>query len=136
MMDMLGVARGRGIRVEWADLGARHGEYGAGVITLNDNRPEKVQRIVLAHELGHAWHDHSPSEVPGVVERQEREADEHAALLLVQRMDYVKAEHMYGPSVGAVAAELGVPARFVHRLRSVQRRGAWPSWCGNCRGIA
>ena len=37
---------------------------------------------------------------------------------------------MYGPAVGAVAAELGLPARFVEALREVERRDLWPPWCG------
>lgn len=129
-MDMLGVAESRGIRVEWRDLGERHGEYHEGVITLNGGRPEEVQRIVLAHELGHAWHGHEPSGNSRVRARQEREADQHAATLLVNRFDYEKAERMYGPSVGAVAAELGLPARFIEHLRDHTRRGGWGPRCG------
>lgn len=129
-MDMLGVAQERGIRVQWADLGSRHGEYHEGVITLNDDRPEEVQRIVLAHELGHAWHDHQPTSSRWARERQEREADEHAARLLVTRFQYANAERMYGPSVGAVAQELGVPARYVERLRDITRRDDWGERCG------
>jgi Zn-dependent peptidase ImmA (M78 family) len=133
---MIDVATRRGIAVRWASLGARHGEYAAGVVTINEDRPEEVQRIIMAHELGHAFHGHEPAFTPSQQERQERQADEHAAILLVNRSDYERAERMYGPAVGAVAAELGVPARFVYRLRSIQRRDAWPSWCGTCRSTA
>lgn len=129
-MDMLGIAQERGIRVQWADLGDRHGEYGQGVITINERRPEEVQRIILAHELGHAWHDHRPVPDPFAERRQEREADEHAARLLVDRHTYEAAERMYGPSLGAVARELGLPARLVERLRDITRRGDWGSTCG------
>ncbi len=128
-MDMLAVARERGIEVRWDDLGARHGEYGDGVVTLNHHRSEEVQRIVLAHELGHAWHRHRPTSEPGRSVRQEREADEHAAMLLVQPWEFRRAELMYGPHVGAVAAELSVPARFVERLREVARRGGCARRC-------
>lgn len=129
-MDMLGVAQGRGIRVQFGDLGERHGEYGDGVITINERRPEEVQRIILAHELGHAWHDHQATVDPRRTAKQEREADEHAVRLLVDRFAYEKAERMYGPSVGAVAAELGLPARMVETLRGITRRDEWGERCG------
>ncbi len=129
-MDMLAVAQGRGVDVVWDDsLGARHGEYDGERIILNSRRPEEVQRLVLAHELGHAWHRHQRTDEPRVRGRQEREADEHAAVLLVRRHDYQMAERLYGPNVGAVAAELEVPARFVERLRDVERRGGWGPRC-------
>lgn len=129
---MLDVAGERGIHVRWDDLGRRHGEYLEGVITLNAKRAEEVQRIVLAHELGHAWHDHRAAKDKRIAARQEREADEHAATLLVDEDSHREAERIYGPSVGAVAAELCIPERFVERLRDVSRRGAWPSACGTC----
>jgi len=129
VIDLFELAERSGIEIRWEDLGERHGEYLRGVITLNPHRPDKVQRIVLAHELGHAWHSHQPTSDPRRKARQEREADEHAAMLLVQPWQHRHAELMYGPSVGAVAAELGVPARFVERLRDVVKRGGCSRQC-------
>lgn len=129
MKDILDIAFQRGVRVEFADLGSRNGEYADGVVTINHRRPEHVQRIILAHELGHHAHDHKPTENRHRKAFQEREADRHAARLLVDRITYQNAEQMYGPSVGAVAAELGVPARYVEALRDVTLRGEWPPLC-------
>lgn len=134
MLDMLDVARQRGVRVAWDDLGDRHGEFdGQRTIALNNRRPEEVQRIVLAHELGHHHHGHQVTDDARLRARQEAEADRHAAVLLVDRWTHEHAERVYGPSEGAVAAELGVPTRFVTALREVARRDLWPHWCGNCR---
>jgi hypothetical protein len=59
--------------------------------------------------------------------------DEHAAVLLVSEYEYRDAERVYGPSLGAVAAELAIPQRFVERLRDLTRSGAWPSTtCSTC----
>lgn len=130
MHDMLDIAAARGIEVHFVDLGTRNGDYADGVIRVNSRRPEQVQRIILAHELGHEHYRHEPASTPRQERLQEAEADRHAAMLLVDRITYGDAEQMYGPSVGAVAAELGVPARYVEALREVERRGMWPPWCG------
>lgn len=123
MTDLFELARRSGIKVVWRDMGRRHGEYRQGTITLNPDRTQEVQRIVLAHELGHAALRHRGTDDPGLTARQEREADRFAAMLLVGPEEHRRAEEMYGPHPGAVAAELGVPARFVERLReAVERR--------------
>lgn len=134
MQDMLDIAERRGIAVEWVDLGRRNGEYEDGVIRVNPGRLAATQRITLAHELGHAWHGHSACQHDvRRAAKQERDADAHAALLLVDEFTYRAAERTYSESgVGAVAAELGVPARFVERLREVERDGAHGGWPGIC----
>ena len=130
MIDVYAVADRLGVMVEFADLGQRHGEYRDGVVTIHEGRPDTVQRIILAHELGHHWFSHRRTTDRWTRAHQEREADEFAARLLVSRLDYQWAERLYGPSVGAVAAELEVPARFVERLRDVTNRGDWGPVCG------
>ena len=47
MKDILDIAFQRGVRVEFADLGSRNGEYADGVVTINHRRPEHVQRLIL-----------------------------------------------------------------------------------------
>lgn len=130
MQDMLEIAKYRGVEVQVVDLGDRNGDYADGLIRINSRRPEHVQRIILAHELGHEHHNHLPAGSRYAQRAQEAEADRHAAMLLVGRTTYQRAERMYGPAVGAVAAELGLPARFVEALREVERRDLWPPWCG------
>src|SRR5690348_16335759 len=119
MQGMLAIAHQRGIEVRWADLGERHGEYVDGVVTIHEDRPEEVQRIILAHELGHAALNHHPTRSRWTRELQEREADKHAAMLLVARLAHERAERLYGPSIGAVAAELEMPTRIVEALREI-----------------
>lgn len=71
----------------------------------------------LAHELGHAHHNHRPSASGLLCGRQEREADVWAARVLVDEDDYVAAEVECGGHVGAVAEALGVTVWVVRTWR-------------------
>lgn len=128
MDELLEVARERGVRVAWRDLGRRNGEYhSTGLVLINPRRSEVVQRVTLAHELGHAHYGHAWTDDPQVRDRQERQADEFAAALLVDEVDYAIAEVVVGPHVGALARELGVTAQIVEawqRLAHRRRRTA------------
>ena len=72
----------------------------------------------LAHELGHAHHGHTPGASGWLRDRQEREADEWAAGVLIDDDAYMVAESDCGGYEGAVAWELGVT---VHLLRVWRR---------------
>ncbi|UJP39365.1 ImmA/IrrE family metallo-endopeptidase [Cellulomonas palmilytica] len=123
MDEMLEVARERGVRVAWRDLGRRNGEYhSTGLILLNPKRSQTVQRVTLAHELGHAKYGHAWTDDPSEHARQERLADEYAAALLIDAQDYALAEAVVGPHVGALARELGVTASIVQAWQRVARR--------------
>ncbi|GAB3884393.1 ImmA/IrrE family metallo-endopeptidase [Terrabacter terrigena] len=134
MDELLETAQRRGLVVELKDdLGERNGEYEDGVIRINTRRLAATQRITLAHELGHAWHGHTACNHDARrAARQEREADAHAAMLLVEEAAYRQAEATFSEAgIGAVAAELGVPNRFVERMREIEGGafGGWPPLC-------
>jgi Zn-dependent peptidase ImmA (M78 family) len=111
--------------VAWRDLGRRAGEYhSSGLILLNPRRTETVQRVTLAHELGHAHYGHTWTD--DVHERavRERLADRYAARLLITPARYAAAERMVGPHVGAIARELEVTTGVVEAWRAdVLQRG-------------
>ena len=111
---MLKLATERGVRVAWRDLGRRHGEYhSTGLILLNPRRSTTMQRVTLAHELGHAHYGHTWTGDAVLHARHERVADEYAAELLIRSRDYALAERIAGPHLGGLARELGVTTRIV-----------------------
>lgn len=125
MQDLIDYAIRHGWGVKFRDLGRRNGEYSQGLITINDRRRTHfVQRITLAHEIGHAHHDHRWTDDPAVHERQEHEADIVAARLLITAAHYAYAERIVGPHPGAIAKELGVTRHLVELWREdYGRRG-------------
>lgn len=118
MEDLIWHAKGAGLGVNFRDLGRRHGELrSGGVVIINDRRPVRQQRITLAHELGHWAHRHD-WRAEHDVERDEREADTYAALLLIAPLDYAIAERIVGSHPAHLARELGVT---VHLIQVWQR---------------
>lgn len=102
-----------GLRVKFRDLGRRHGElHHSGLIYINHRRTLLRQRVTLAHELGHYHHGHDWSREHDRV-RDEREADQYAARLLITPDAYADAESHVGEHLGALARELGVTRRLV-----------------------
>lgn len=102
-----------GLRVQYRDLGRRHGElHSSGLIYINYRRTVLRQRVTLAHELGHHHHGHDWSRDHDRV-RDEREADQYAARLLITADAYALAEAHVGEHLGALARELGVTRRLV-----------------------
>ncbi|PRZ15189.1 ImmA/IrrE family metallo-endopeptidase [Nesterenkonia sandarakina] len=61
----------------------------------------------LAHEIGHAYHQHT-----GCGPRDEWEADVWAATVLIRRRDWKRAVQIH-ETVGAVAMEIGVLPKLV-----------------------
>ena len=104
---MIDHAEAMGLSVEYDNLGPRHGEIRAGgKVYLNRADPETLQRVTLAHECGHHWHQHRRAETALELGRQERAADTYAAELLISRADYERAERLYGHNPWALAREL------------------------------
>lgn len=111
---MIDHAEAMGLSVEYDNLGPRHGEIRAGgKVYLNRADPEMLQRVTLAHECGHHWHQHGRAETALELGRQERAADAYAAELLISRADYERAERLYGHNPWALARELGVTPRLI-----------------------
>ena len=129
MDDLVRMALDQGLGLKYRDLGRRHGEYQhtGGLITINPHRSIVVQRVTLAHELGHAHHAHAWTDDPRLHARHERLADEHAARLLISPAEYAIAEALVGAHPGALAKELGVLERVVltwRRTHARERGGA------------
>ncbi|MDF2805433.1 MAG: hypothetical protein K0S43_379 [Cellulosimicrobium sp.] len=131
MKQLLEVAAERGLYVEWDPrLGSNlRGYYDcdARTIVLNSRGSLTVQKYALAHELGHAWHNHAWTGDPHADASAERLADEYAARLLIDPIEYVRAERLVGPHAGAIAYELDIAAEVVtvwqRILRKVPRVG-------------
>ena len=127
MRELLVIARERGVDVEWSrDMGDwLRGVYEHHVrtITINSSMDLWQQRYTLAHELGHAWHEHELDvDDPHGEPEAERLADEHAASLLIDPEQYARAETIRGPHPGALADELGVHPDVVLIFQRVLRR--------------
>lgn len=75
-----------------------------------------------AHELGHAELCHFANPPPWLHPRQEREADEYAARLLITPQEYRDAENAYGPHPGAIANELNTTVELVNIWRDIHER--------------
>lgn len=80
-------------------------------------------RCTLAHELGHARHHHIVGvDVPEwIVQRQEREADEWAAQLLISEDDYARSESVC-PHPGAIARDLEVTVHLIEVWQRMYER--------------
>ena len=112
-----------------AELGVTIAEHTGGekgrwhrarrVVSLRRDLGPVNRRCTLAHELGHAALDH---EVRGdlprwIVVRQDKDADEWAARLLISEVEYAVAESIH-PAPSAIARELEVT---LHLLEVWQR---------------
>lgn len=110
--------------MKYRDLGRASGYlYAPGLIVLNHRRSELTQRMTLAHELGH-WHHRHDWTTAHDRERDERQADQYAARLLIDADAYKRAEEAVGEHPGAIARELGVTRRLVELRREDFTRDA------------
>ena len=119
MLDALGIA------VEYTDLPRdRDGEYlhDHSLIRLQRDMPTRLQRSVLAHECAHAVFADVLSMFGPVNRKQERRADEWAALRLVTVDDYKRAEALHHGRADAMAVELNVTLRLVEAYQRVLLR--------------
>lgn len=83
------------------------------VISLSRDLGPIGQRCTLAHELGHAALGHVSDPPKMLRDKQEAQAERYAAALLISEQEYALAERLYGPSTGAIAAELCVSTHMV-----------------------
>lgn len=98
---------------QWAQVAEQslprgyEGFYAPGVdLIVLDSRLTPVQRrCVLAHEISHARHRDAGCHVDKWVERR---ADQEAALMLIDPMEYAYAETIYEGNVMGMARELNV----------------------------
>jgi len=121
---LLRLANDLGVKVEYAALGTRDGEYrhDLRLIRLQHGMTARLERSVFAHELGHAAFEHSPTMFGPMHAKQERMADEWAALHLIALEQYQRAEALHDGHVSAMAFELGVIGRLVDCYRNLLTR--------------
>jgi Zn-dependent peptidase ImmA (M78 family) len=114
-----------GLRIEYAALPPdRDGEYRPKhrVIRLRRGMPSRLHRSVLAHELAHAVFGDEPTHFGPRHAKQERRADEWAALRLIAHEDYRHAEAVRDGHPGAIAVDLGVVRSIVEAYQRILLR--------------
>lgn len=108
-----------GLFVDFDDMGWLPDGHKGGwfpdyeLILLREGLSHVEQLCTLAHELGHAHHEHVPGAAGWWSARQEHQADRFAARLLVSSVEYECAERLYGHEVSGLAHELGVTRHVV-----------------------
>lgn len=114
-----------GITIEYGRIrDGRDGEYhhARSLIRLRPGMSARKHRSVLAHELAHAAFAHVPSQFGPVHAKQERMADEWAALRLIDMHDYRHLEELHHGHAGAIALDLGVLRSIVIAYQRVLLR--------------
>ncbi|WP_373922201.1 ImmA/IrrE family metallo-endopeptidase [Rhodococcus sp. LW-XY12] len=125
---LISVAATLGVTVvEGHPLRGRAGHYDdeTRTIVLRPGLTRRRKRGVLAHELGHAFYRHIRSCDPYLKARQERQADEYAARLLITADEYARAEQIHGPNVRMLAYELDVTEPIILAWRNMYRAGRY-----------
>jgi hypothetical protein len=100
-----------GVTVKYVDMPPdRDGEYihRRRLIRLQRGMAHRLHRSTLWHECAHAVFADVPSKFGPVNAKQERRADEWAALRLISLTDYMRAEIIHDGHAEAMAVELDV----------------------------
>lgn len=120
------MAAALGVRIIHTDLTHldRDGDYNAktNTIRLQEGMSRRLFRSVLAHELCHAVFGDVPSRFGPVNAKQERRADEWAALRLIEHTDYSEAERLREGNVALIAQDLDVIDDIVHAYQRILQR--------------
>jgi Zn-dependent peptidase ImmA (M78 family) len=122
---LLDFAEALGVRIEYRALPAdRDGQYvhARRVIILRPGMHARHHRSVLAHELAHALWGDVPSKFGPVNAKQERRAEEWAALRLIDREDYRYFEMVHEGRAAGMALDLGVMKSIVLAYQSLLQR--------------
>ena len=122
---LLDFAETLGVSIEYVThIEGDDGQYSRSrkTIRLREGMHARHHRSVLAHELAHAVFDDAPSRFGPVNAKQERRADEWAALRLIDRMHYRAAEAMHENDIASIALELGVMQSIVRAYQSILLR--------------
>jgi len=108
---LLDFAETIGVTIEYVRMPAeRDGIYDHDDrrIRLRRGMSARHHRSVLAHELGHAAFGDTPTRFGPVHAKQERRAEEWAALRLIDIDAYRHLEAVHGGHAGAIAVDLDV----------------------------
>lgn len=119
------LARQGGIRIEYGRVPSGRDGHSWTDRKLTRLRPgmhARLNRCVLAHELGHHALAHTPSPFGPVHAKQERAAEEWGALRLITLEDYRHVEELRDGHVGAMALELGVMRTTLEAFQAVLLR--------------
>ncbi|MBW1639287.1 ImmA/IrrE family metallo-endopeptidase [Microbacterium resistens] len=121
---LLDLADALGLTIEYYPLARRNGEYRHDLrrIRLRDGMTIRQERSTLAHELAHAVFADVPSPYGPVTAKQERRADEWAALRLITTDAYRAAEERWNGHLGAIAYDLAVTSRLVKAYQGLLLR--------------
>lgn len=114
-----------GVTLEYVAMPTdRDGEYDheARRIRLRRGMSARHHRSVLAHELGHAAFGDTPTRFGPVHAKQERRAEEWAALRLIDLDDYRHLEAIHNGHAGAIAVDLDVMRSTVLAFQAVLER--------------
>jgi hypothetical protein len=115
-----------GVTVIFADLThlGRDGDYNAktNTIRLQEGMSSRLLRSVFAHELCHAVWGDVPSRFGPVNAKQERRADEWAALRLIDLDDYREVEHLREGNIALMAQDLEVIDDIVRAYQRILQR--------------
>lgn len=116
MLDALGVT------VEYCELPSdRDGDYchKDRHLRVQHGLPYRRYRSTIAHETAHAVFGDVPSRFGPLTAKQERRADEWAALRLIDLAEYQQQEHRHDGHVEAMAIALGVTVELVEAYRNM-----------------
>lgn len=103
--------------------GGEKGRYfGGGLISIRSGLGPTAYLCTLAHELAHHVLGHDPAATGWWKARQEKQADEYAAGMLIDREEYKMAEKIHGPYPSAIAAELGVTKYLLGVWQRLERQ--------------
>lgn len=120
------MAAALGVRVIHTDLTHlnRDGDYNAktNTIRLHEGMTRRLLRSVFAHELCHAVFKDVPSMFGPVNAKQERRADEWAALRLIDQEHYREVERLRDGNISLMAQDLEVIDDIVHAYQRVLQR--------------
>lgn len=122
---LLDFADALGVTIEYRELPAgRDGQYvhARRVIQLRPGMHSRLHRSVLAHELCHALWGDVPSRFGPVNAKQERRAEEWAALRLIDHDEYRYLEAVHEGRAGGIALDLGVMKSIVMAYQSMLQR--------------
>lgn len=122
---LIDLADQAGLTIEYTRLSdGRDGEYvhARKLIRLRPGMSARLHRSVLAHELAHAAFDDTPSQFGPVHAKQERRAEEWAALRLINLDEYRHLEDIHHGHAGAIAVDLGVMRSIVLAYQGMLER--------------
>ncbi len=120
---LISLADELGLRIDWRKgkkLGGFH--EGTRTIRLDPDSSTRVLVSVLAHEIAHAVFGDTYTPFGPARARQERRANEWAALRLITPAAYAAAEERRGVHAAALAFELGVTVEIVEGFQRVLQR--------------